>query len=74
VGLTQSCRTAVSQRIDCHPLYRQWQLPTYHGTFGNLNLTNALCDEGCRKSLAGWFETVERYAPARISLAHFQPF
>ncbi|EEP79928.1 hypothetical protein UREG_04770 [Uncinocarpus reesii 1704] len=56
--ITQSCRTAVTQRIDCHPLYETWILPSYHGTLPSQEITDSLCDEGCKSSLKDWFDAV----------------
>ncbi|KAK2731146.1 hypothetical protein FQN57_003634 [Myotisia sp. PD_48] len=57
--ITKVCRTAVTQRIDCHSIYLQWQTPIYHGIFESDEITNVICEEDCKKSLKNWFETVE---------------
>lgn len=59
IDITKVCRTAVTQRIDCHPLYQSWQTPIYHGILDSEEITDMMCDEGCGKSLKSWFETVE---------------
>lgn len=57
--ITKTCRTAVTQRIDCHSLYLEWVRPTYHGTFFDGQFNQDLCDTGCKRSLQNWFGTVE---------------
>ncbi|KAM5453040.1 hypothetical protein McanCB49686_004992 [Microsporum canis] len=57
--ITKTCKTALTQRIDCHSFYQEWVRPIYHGTFHDGEFTQYLCDEGCKKSLENWFGTVE---------------
>ncbi|KAG2000883.1 hypothetical protein GB937_010729 [Aspergillus fischeri] len=57
-NLTRPCVTALTQTIKCHDQLTEWQIPAYHGSLGDRNLTEAICDAGCGKSLKQWFDTV----------------
>jgi hypothetical protein len=56
--VSSTCATALTQTIKCHDSLSAWQTPSYHGAVGDRNLTDAICDAGCGKSLQNWFDGV----------------
>jgi hypothetical protein len=58
-NLTSTCGTAMAQTIYCHDMLAKWQTPLYHGSLGDRNLTDAVCDLGCKQSLENWFKAVD---------------
>lgn len=59
--LPDDCVTALSATIKCEDTVFSFWEPSYHGSLGDIELTNAVCDSGCGKSLASWFHNVQTY-------------
>ncbi|RAL06587.1 pectin lyase-like protein [Aspergillus homomorphus CBS 101889] len=58
-GLTDTCKTALSQKILCHP----WLQANYQGPGGgryieNNTMADDVCDKGCGESLSSWMDNV----------------
>lgn len=56
--LTTVCQTAMKQRIKCHEMLEAWQQPEMRGSLDSKNLTDAVCDTGCGRSLQSYYDGV----------------
>lgn len=56
--LTPTCQTALTQTIKCHGVLQGWQQPQMRGALEDTELTDAVCDAGCGRSLEDYYEGV----------------
>ncbi|GIJ91455.1 hypothetical protein Asppvi_010421 [Aspergillus pseudoviridinutans] len=56
--LTPTCQTAMTQTIKCHDVLQGWQQPVYRGSLDDAELTDAVCDTGCGRSLESYYNGV----------------
>ncbi|PYH80406.1 pectin lyase-like protein [Aspergillus uvarum CBS 121591] len=58
-GLTDTCKTALSQKIFCHPwLQASYQNPGIGQYIENSTMADDVCDHGCSTSLQSWMDNV----------------
>ena len=53
-----ACVKALSADIACPAHLRSFMAPSYHGSLGNVSLTDEICTGTCSASLKNWFNTV----------------
>lgn len=56
--LTATCQTAMTQTIKCHEMLQAWQQPEIRSSLEDKNLTDAVCDAGCGRSLKSYYDSV----------------
>lgn len=57
--LSGDCKTALTQRIDCHSYVETFGRLRYYGSLDNSTLTSLVCDIRCGESLQSWVNNVE---------------
>lgn len=57
--LSGTCKTALTQRIDCYSHVETFGRLRYYGSLNNSTLTSLVCDTRCGESLQAWFDGVE---------------
>ncbi|KAM0542828.1 hypothetical protein ACHAPJ_012608 [Fusarium lateritium] len=57
-NLGDLCLKALSADISCSTAIRSFMAPSYHGSLGNVTLTDQVCTGTCSASLRKWFNTV----------------
>ncbi|PTB47605.1 carbohydrate-binding module family 50 protein [Trichoderma harzianum CBS 226.95] len=55
----QTCRTALTQTVECDDYVEGYASLGYPGSFGNKTLADSVCDPICDKSLKSWFDNVQ---------------
>ncbi|KAL4756108.1 pectate lyase superfamily protein-domain-containing protein [Aspergillus foveolatus] len=58
--LPSLCVTALTALIKCNPYVRGMTRAEYHGSPGDDELTESVCDPSCGDSLQEWFDSVQR--------------
>jgi hypothetical protein len=53
--LPSNCKAALAQKILCDDYTQDWTNPMFHGSLGNITLTDSVCDTGCSASLKSYF-------------------
>ncbi|KAJ5130998.1 Peptidoglycan-binding Lysin subgroup, partial [Penicillium bovifimosum] len=61
LGLTESCTTALTQKVLCSPFLKTWTSPGIGQYYENTTFTDMLCDAGCGESLGSYVDNVETY-------------
>lgn len=56
--LSALCRTALTQRINCHSHIETFARLQYYGSLGDNDLTTQVCAPKCGECLHSWFENV----------------
>ncbi|KAL3478251.1 pectin lyase-like protein [Aspergillus californicus] len=57
-NLTQTCKTALTQKIMCHNQLRDFQTPMVGQYIENSTIADLVCDEACGDSLKLWYDNV----------------
>ncbi|KAL2802724.1 hypothetical protein BJX63DRAFT_99406 [Aspergillus granulosus] len=60
-SFSDDCITALSATVKCQDTVFSFGEPSYHGSLGDIELTDAVCDSGCGESLATWFNNAQTY-------------
>lgn len=60
LDLPSSCKTALTERIKCHPHVETMTKFGYHGTLENTTLADSVCEPSCGRSLQQWYNSVAR--------------
>ncbi|CAK7227466.1 hypothetical protein SBRCBS47491_006577 [Sporothrix bragantina] len=55
---SDTCRTALTARIDCDNATLKFLTPSYHGSLGNTTLQDSVCAASCEYSLLAWMLAV----------------
>ncbi|KAF4153480.1 hypothetical protein CNMCM6069_000690 [Aspergillus lentulus] len=58
LNLTETCKTALTQKIICHSYLEKFRSPVVGQYIENSTLANEVCDKGCGQSLKSWFDNV----------------
>lgn len=56
----QTCRTALTQTVECDDYVEGYASLGYPGSFDNKTLADSVCDPICDKSLKSWFDNVQQ--------------
>lgn len=54
-----TCRTALTEVLECDDYVRTLLRLGYHGSLPNTTYTDTVCDSGCGESLERWFDNVQ---------------
>ncbi|KAL5041367.1 hypothetical protein BDW71DRAFT_217894 [Aspergillus fruticulosus] len=57
-NLTQTCKTALTQKIHCYDYLLDFQAPMVGQYIDNSTIADLVCDEGCGDSLKRWYDEV----------------
>ncbi|KAJ0422706.1 hypothetical protein BJY00DRAFT_64932 [Aspergillus carlsbadensis] len=60
-SFSDDCVAALTATINCWDTVFSFYEPSYHGSLGNIEHTDAVCASGCGESLATWFRNAQRY-------------
>jgi hypothetical protein len=71
-SFSEDCVTALTAPIKCWDTVFSFHEPSYHGSLGDIEHTDAVCDSGCSESLATWFHNAQKYC-AGYSLYDYPP-
>lgn len=71
-SFSEECVNALSTTIKCEDTVFAFWEPRYHGSLGDVELTDAVCDRRCGDSLATWFRDVRTYCSG-YSLSKYPP-
>jgi hypothetical protein len=61
LGLTESCTTALTQKVICSPFLKTWTSPGIGQYYENTTFTDMLCYAGCGESLGSYKEILSWY-------------
>ncbi|KAL4962958.1 pectin lyase-like protein [Aspergillus stella-maris] len=69
-SFSEECVNALSATIKCEETVFSFWEPSYHGSLGDIELTDAVCDSSCGDSLSTWFHNAQTYCSG-YSLANY---